>query len=175
MEVDQEYGLNVCQRRPMELSPQKERPSKMPRADVVALAQQLSDADDFIQANICNKLKPIADQMKFLRQQAFQILESARRDRELHHTQCSFKKVPGQIYHLYEKDCGERYMSMLSPGEWAVTTGPAQTHLGSFRLEADQSWTPEQDVNARDKEMLAFRQFIQNGDGLPALMGSRPF
>ncbi|XP_022698203.1 uncharacterized protein LOC111265627 isoform X5 [Varroa jacobsoni] len=81
----------------LEISPNAPHgpPSKMPREDVVALAQQLHEANNFVQANACNKLKPIVDQMKFLRQQAI--------------------SAPGQIYHLYEKSTGKQYFSMLSP------------------------------------------------------------
>ncbi|XP_022668459.1 uncharacterized protein LOC111253397 isoform X4 [Varroa destructor] len=114
MEVDGHSKNNI---RLLEISPNAPHgpPSKMPREDVVALAQQLHEANNFVQANACNKLKPIVDQMKFLRQQAISVLESAQRDQKLHEVQCSFRKAPGQIYHLYEKSTGKQYFSMLSP------------------------------------------------------------
>ena len=33
--------------------------------------------------------------------QAREILETAKRDTQLHHAACNFTKVPGKIYHLY--------------------------------------------------------------------------
>ncbi|XP_022668456.1 uncharacterized protein C08B11.9-like isoform X2 [Varroa jacobsoni] len=161
MEVDGHSKNNI---RLLEISPNAPHgpPSKMPREDVVALAQQLHEANNFVQANACNKLKPIVDQMKFLRQQAISVLESAQRDQKLHEVQCSFRKAPGQIYHLYEKSTGKQYFSMLSPQEWG-SQAPDQKHIGSFRLEADQSWTPEYEITRRDQDILTLRNLMAAG------------
>ncbi|XP_022668457.1 uncharacterized protein C1orf50 homolog isoform X2 [Varroa destructor] len=141
MEVDGHSKNNI---RLLEISPNAPHgpPSKMPREDVVALAQQLHEANNFVQANACNKLKPIVDQMKFLRQQAI--------------------SAPGQIYHLYEKSTGKQYFSMLSPQEWG-SQAPDQKHIGSFRLEADQSWTPEYEITRRDQDILTLRNLMAAG------------
>ncbi|OQR75546.1 hypothetical protein BIW11_08349 [Tropilaelaps mercedesae] len=116
----------------------EEPPAKMPRGDVVVLAQQLHEASHFVQANACNKLKPIVDQMEFLRQQAVSILEVAQRDQELHKINCSFRK------------------------EWG-DRAPHQRHIGSFRLEADQSWTPDYEIPRREQEMLTLRGLVAAG------------
>jgi len=47
--------------------------------------------------------------------QAQRILESAKRDTQLHHASCNFTKVPGHTYHLYERSDGTTYFSMLAP------------------------------------------------------------
>ena len=47
--------------------------------------------------------------------QAQRILQDAHRDAQLHHAACNFQKVPGTIYHLYERDNGVAYFSMLGP------------------------------------------------------------
>ena len=47
--------------------------------------------------------------------QARCILEDGRRDAQLHHAACNFQKVPGHTYHLYEREDGSAYFSMLSP------------------------------------------------------------
>ena len=43
------------------------------------------------------------------------MLEETKRDAELHHAACNFKKRPGQMYHLYRRSNGTTYFSMLSP------------------------------------------------------------
>ena len=35
---------------------------------------------------------------------------------------CTFKKVPGSHYYIYEKD-GDRFLSMIGPQEWNVIPG----------------------------------------------------
>lgn len=79
-------------------------------------------------------------QIKFLQSQAQKILEETEQSINLHNVACNFRKIPGNIYHLYTRDSGQKYLSMLSPAEW----GASLTHNfeGSFRLEQDQSWTP---------------------------------
>ena len=44
-----------------------------------------------------------------------QVLDDASRDTELHTVACNFVKQPGTIYHLYQRDSGQRYFSVLSP------------------------------------------------------------
>ncbi|CAG9771904.1 unnamed protein product [Ceutorhynchus assimilis] len=62
------------------------------------------------------------------------------KDTNLHLAACNFLKKPGQVYHLYERPCGQKYFSMLSPQDW----GDKAPHkfLGSWFLENNQSWTP---------------------------------
>ena len=43
------------------------------------------------------------------------MLQSAKKDAQLHHATCNFKKTPGHMYHLYERSSGSTYFSMLSP------------------------------------------------------------
>lgn len=45
----------------------------------------------------------------------FQVLEDAKRDADLHHAACNVVKTPGNVYHLYVRDSGQRYFSILSP------------------------------------------------------------
>lgn len=118
--------------------------------DLVELAKSVQKADEFTKANCGNKLTVIADQIKYLQEQARKVLEDAKRDSLLHHSACNIVKKPGTIYHLYERESGQGYLSILSPEEW----GAACPHefLGSYRLEYDQSWTEMKDLEKRDRE-----------------------
>lgn len=53
--------------------------------------------------------------MKFLQQQAFQILLETKVNSKLHELPCNFVKKPNQVYSVYEKPAGECYLSMLTP------------------------------------------------------------
>ena len=118
--------------------------------DLVELAQHVQKADEFIRANAGNRLRVIADQIKYLQEQARRALEEAKRDNELHHAACNIVKRPGTIYHLYRRESGQTYLSILSPQEW----GGACPHefLASYRLEYDQSWTPLEELDRRSQE-----------------------
>lgn len=119
--------------------------------DLVGLAHQIQKADEFTRANAGNKLTVIAEQIRFLQEQAKKVLQEAKRDHDLHHAACNMVKKPGQIYHLYERQSGQKYMSLLSPQEWGKSC--PHTYLGSYRLEHDQSWTPLEQLEQRSEEI----------------------
>lgn len=124
--------------------------------DIVEMAQQIQRADESIKANACGKLSLILEQIKFLQSQAQKILEESEDNTNLHHVACNFQKVAGKIYHLYKRESGQTYFSMLSPEEW----GSSLNHefLGSYRLETDQSWTPLEKIPDTDRT----QQWAQN-------------
>jgi len=118
--------------------------------DLVALATQVQKADECTRSVAGSKLSVIAEQIKFLQRQALTILEEAKLNADLNHAACNMVKKPGNLYHLYERDSGQKYLSILSPIEW----GSSCPHLfcGSFRLEYDMSWTPVNKQKERDAE-----------------------
>ncbi|XP_065164674.1 uncharacterized protein C1orf50 homolog isoform X1 [Atheta coriaria] len=130
--------------------------------DLVDLAMEIQQADAFLTANTCNKLQVIVQQVQYLKQQAHQILQEAEKDAELHRVACNFTKVSGNVYHLYERQSGQKYFSMLSPEEW---TSPHQYH-GSYRLEVDQSWTELSNIVKKDYNMQAINAIIQSKNPL---------
>ncbi len=73
-------------------------------------------ANDFVTAGATNKLLLIADQIKFLQMQAQNVLEEAKRDQQLHSAACNMKKVPGNVYYLYQSPTSDKpHFSLLSP------------------------------------------------------------
>ncbi len=96
-----------------------DRSGKKSQFDLVELATNIERADEFTRANAGSKLSVIAEQVRFLQEQARKALEEAELSKELHHIACNFKKIPGKVYYVYEKGGdGERrqkFMSMISP------------------------------------------------------------
>lgn len=119
--------------------------------DLVALAEQVQKADEFIRANATNKLTVIAEQIQHLQQQARKVLEDARRDADLHHVACNMVKKPGNIYYLYQRESGQQYFSIISPEEWG--TGCPHDFLGAYKLQHDLSWTPYEDIEKQDAKI----------------------
>lgn len=74
-------------------------------------------ADQFTRATASSKLSVIAEQVRFLQEQARKVLEEANLNKELHHIACNFKKIPGKVYYVYKKPGpqGSKYISMISP------------------------------------------------------------
>ncbi len=109
-----------------------------PTIELVDLAREISLADDLLSMQVSGKLKTLAKQMRVLQKEARQLLKETRRNQELHRAQCSFKKVVGQVYHLYQKKEGGLVFSMLSFQNWKGA--PPFQYIGSYRLENDMSW-----------------------------------
>jgi len=130
--------------------------SKKDHNDIVQLATEIQKAGSFVQATACSKLQVIAQQVRFLQQQAKHVLLDAKINTDLHHVACNFVKVPGSTYHLYKRSSGQQYFSMLCPQEWCSP----HEFLGSFRLEYDQSWTPTANINEKDNELALINKIL---------------
>jgi len=106
------------------------------------LAARVEASNAVVNAVTTRRLELIAEQMRALRAQAETVLREAERDLRLNAARCNFLRKPDQTYHLYRDGRGELHFSMLSPGDWGTRMAPGVAFEGSYRLEADQSWTP---------------------------------
>lgn len=105
--------------------------------DLVDMAREIEKADQALGLVVGAKLEVIRDQMRTLKEQARQLLEEARLSARLQRAKCNFKKIPGKIYHLYRRQDGELYFSMISPDEWRGS--PPHAFEGSYKVEIDLS------------------------------------
>ena len=121
------------------------------------MAREIQKADAALGNVTVAKLRTIAEQIRALQAQAATVLEDARHASELHRATCNFKKRPGAIYHLYRRTDGASYWSMLSPEEWGT---PPDAFVSSYRLEADMTWTPVDDVDQRDTLEAPLKRLI---------------
>jgi len=142
------------------------RSGRKNQSDLVELAMQIQKADDFTKASACNKLQVIAEQVKFLHDQARRILEEAKQGEDLHHLACNFKKIPGNVYYLYQRPSGQKYFSIISPQEWGSSC--PHTFLASYRLEADMSWTQASKLEQKDRELSVINQILSGNKSLSA-------
>ena len=109
-----------------------------PPFSLVDRAREIEQAQESVQSHVNGKLDIIVEQIRVLQAQAREILSQAERDLELHRIKCNFEKLVGQPIHLYQKENGEKYFSLLSPADWG--NRPPNTHQGSYRLNADRSF-----------------------------------
>ncbi|XP_037005280.1 uncharacterized protein C1orf50 homolog [Artibeus jamaicensis] len=136
--------------------------------DLVALAEQVQKADEFVRANATNKLTVIAEQIQHLQEQARKVLEDARRDADLHHAACNIVKRPGNIYYLYKRESGQQYFSIISPKEWG--TSCPHDFLGAYKLQHDLSWTPYEDIEKQDAKISIVDKLLRQ----PVALSSSP-
>ncbi|XP_057563543.1 uncharacterized protein C1orf50 homolog isoform X2 [Hippopotamus amphibius kiboko] len=133
--------------------------------DLVALAEQVQKANEFVRANATNKLTVIAEQIEHLQEQARKVLEDARRDADLHHVACNIVKKPGNIYYLYKRESGQRYFSIISPKEWG--TSCPHDFLGAYKLQHDLSWTLYEDIEKQDANISIVNKLLSQPVALP--------
>ena len=128
-----------------------------PSFELVDLASEIAQADRMVGNVAGGKLEIIARQIRALQKEAQELLVRTRENLDLHRADCHFPKRIGQIYHLYRKESGVLYWSMLSPDDWG--TAAPHDFEGSYRLEADQSWTPKAQIeeSAESPEALVQR------------------
>jgi hypothetical protein len=110
-----------------------------PAFQATDLAAEVARAESMLSARTEAKLRVIAEQIQSLQTEARKVLDEAREEQALTRAQCSFKRIPEHNYHLYRKSDGTTFFSMLSPTDWHGD--PPHPYLGSYRLEADYSWT----------------------------------
>ncbi|WP_462320079.1 DUF2452 domain-containing protein [Halochromatium sp.] len=134
-----------------------------PAFQAPALAEEIERAESMLSARTSAKLRVIADQIKSLQAEARKVLDEARDEHALTHAECAFKRLPGKIYHLYQRPNGSRYFSMLSPDDWRGE--PPHAYLASYRLEADYSWTPLEALDQPDDTGELVQQLLRI-DGL---------
>uniref|UniRef100_A0A0P6JU07 Uncharacterized protein C1orf50 n=1 Tax=Heterocephalus glaber TaxID=10181 RepID=A0A0P6JU07_HETGA len=133
--------------------------------DLVALAEQVQKADEFIRANATSKLSVIAEQVQHLQEQARKVLEDAHRDADLHHIACNMVKKPGNIYYLYQRESGQRYFSIISPKEWGASC--PHDFLGAYKLQHDLSWTPYEDIEKQEAKISIMDKLLSQPVALP--------
>ena len=133
------------------------------KIELLDLAREIEAADATIGLVVGGKLDMIREQMRALQEQARRLLEEARDAARLHRATCKFRKIPGKIYHLYRRDDGELYFSMLSPGDWRGS--PPHPFQASYRLEADLGFSLVGDEPQRER--VDARAMIRNllGEG----------
>lgn len=84
------------------------------------------------------KLKIISDQIKSLQKLGEELIMETQTNIELHNIPCSIAKKSGDIFHLYRREDGTQFLSIISPPEWNGMF--TLTYEGTFKLEQDMSW-----------------------------------
>lgn len=82
-----------------------------------------------------NKLNnKIHTRFKEIKEQYEQLMQEFEDNRLIHDAEFTFEPIIGQHYHIYVRENGDNFLSIIAPNECSFNS------LGSFYLNADQIW-----------------------------------
>ena len=79
--------------------------------------------------------------LKELQEEYNKLSEEYQLNEMVYNAQCRFTPVIGEVYHLYERENGSTFLSMIGPNEW-LSVKPHQ-FIGSFKLTSNDKWEVE--------------------------------
>ncbi len=92
------------------------------------------------------QLDQIRQQVELLAAQAKQIQKRVEISEDIYLADVGFKPLINHIYHLYEKEDGEKVLSMVAPEEWGRSS--KLKFVATVKLLADHTW----DILASDED-----------------------
>jgi hypothetical protein len=94
-----------------------------------------SDDIELFKINKTSKLKNFYNQ-KFeeIKQEYISLMNDIEVNERLYNCKYSFEPIVGQTYHLYLKDDGTEFLSIIAPNEWK------KTFIGSYLYDSDGRW-----------------------------------
>ena len=78
--------------------------------------------------------KYFSSQLSELKDKYNQLKEEYEWTAQVYESEYSFQPILGEVYHLYSKRDGCKFLSLISPSEWG------QQHIGSFKLLNNGNW-----------------------------------
>lgn len=85
------------------------------------------------------QMRQIFEQMEQLAAQAERIRRRVEVSHDIYRSKMSFEPVIGHTYYLYEKDSGEKVLSMIGPQEWGKSF-PFREYLCTVKMLGDHTW-----------------------------------
>lgn len=85
------------------------------------------------------QLRQIQEQIELLYKQAQDIKSRTDISVWIYQAQMGFNPLVGHVYHLYEKEDGNHFLSMVSPTEWGRSRS-FKRFVATVKLLADHTW-----------------------------------
>lgn len=83
---------------------------------------------------ISNVNKEFESKFNELKLQYQKLMDEYQWNELIYNAKFSFEPIVGEIYHLYLKEDGTYFLSIISPKEWN------KEHIGTFQLNSDKKW-----------------------------------
>ncbi len=98
-----------------------------------------STALETVEKQANQQISMLRKQAELIMQQVKDIETRVRIAEEIYAADINFEPVIGNVYHLYEKNEGQRVLSLISPDDWGKKM-PFEAFIASVKLLGDRTW-----------------------------------
>ena len=95
------------------------------------------DVDGFLSVRVGEAENAIRTRYEEIVAELDTLVEQSRDTELIYNASISFVPIVGHVYHLYERDNGSTFLSLIEPERWVEMR---EKCLGSFRLATDSLW-----------------------------------
>lgn len=85
------------------------------------------------------QMNQIKQQIDLLAQQAKELQNRREISYQIYGAEMGFKPVVGKTYHLYERENGNRVLSLVGPNNWGKEI-PFESYIATVRMLGDHTW-----------------------------------
>ena len=103
------------------------------------VGQKREPANDTCEKQANQQISMLRKQAELIMQQVKDIETRVRIAEEIYAADINFEPVIGNVYHLYEKNEGQRVLSLISPDDWGKKM-PFEAFIASVKLLGDRTW-----------------------------------
>ena len=112
-----------------------DNPSILPYAsNVGAPAIKPSNLTSFKEEKLVKTNKYFSSRYEEIKEEYKKLMESYEWNQLIYNCSFSFKPEKGEIYHLYQRNDQNLFLSIIGPSEWN------EIYIGSFRLDSNDKW-----------------------------------
>ena len=112
-----------------------DNPSILPYAsNVGAPAIKPSNLTSFKEEKLVKTNKYFSSRYEEIKKEYKKLMESYEWNQLIYNCSFSFKPEKGEIYHLYQRNDQNLFLSIIGPTEWN------EIYIGSFRLDSNDKW-----------------------------------
>ena len=112
-----------------------DNPSILPYAsNVGAPAIKPSNLTSFKEEKLVKTNKYFSSRYEEIKEEYKKLMESYEWNQLIYNCSFSFKPEKGEIYHLYQRNDQNLFLSIIGPTEWN------EISIGSFRLDSNDKW-----------------------------------
>ncbi|MAM49711.1 MAG: GTP-binding protein [Flavobacteriaceae bacterium] len=112
-----------------------DNPSILPYAsNVGAPAIKPSNLTSFKEEKLAKTNKYFSSRYEEIKEEYKKLMESYEWNQLIYNCSFSFKPEKGEIYHLYQRNDQNLFLSIIGPTEWN------EIYIGSFRLDSNDKW-----------------------------------
>ena len=103
-------------------------------SNVGAPAIRPDDVDTWKNQKVLKTNKYFKSRYEEIKEEYRKLIESYEWNKLVYNSEFRFEPIKGQTYHLYQKENGDLFLSLIAPDEWN------QIFIGSYRIDSNDKW-----------------------------------